>query len=117
MTDNQFRAPFVSRSRVTDHGDGFQVCEIGKIVIQNNILSVYDETSPSRWAVLAIPLSNVSIKAKRFVSSGRHFGGGRIEFVGNFGRPWDERIILKMETDEYKKLKRTLRCIVMTLSE
>lgn len=108
--DTVFQAPFASRARSTEEGDGFEMCEHASIVIQNSVLLLYDGTSRTLGPLVAVPLASLTgIKTKRFVSAGRTFYGGRIELLGNFGRPWEEKIILKMEMHEYNRMKRALR--------
>ena len=49
------------------------------------------------------------IKAKRFHSSGRNFVGGRVTMEGMLGSGFSEKLVLKMEVEEYRRFKAALR--------
>jgi hypothetical protein len=110
-----FDVPFVSKNYATAEGDGFEICSRGQAEVKNHWLYMYeadDAHSADATPVLALKLTNLhSIKATKFTSSSGRYRGGRVELVGPMGQAWTERLVMKMQTSEYKRFKEVLRAL------
>ena len=113
MSSNEFSVPFMSRAEATATDDGMELCVLSKVVIQSNILLVFDQESGSQCPLVVVPLSALTgLTAKKFRSGGRRYCGGRIELYGNFGRPWPEKLVLKMELPDYDRMRAALKAVM-----
>lgn len=114
---NNFVAPFVSRSKAEDHGDGYDICHIGLLVVTGTCLYIYERDNfihkvpPYGPLFIADMLGMDLIKCRKFRSEGKRFYGGRVVFFGFFGRAWKEKLIVMMEMEEYKRFKSFLRTL------
>ena len=110
-----FHVPFVCKNPASYGSDGFEICVRGIVVLDADALTVFEgfdeeTTSTKPNEVLSVSMSQLdSISCKKFRSTGRNYCGGRVELVGYMGNDWKERLVLKMELEEYRRFKEALK--------
>lgn len=114
VTIETFVSPFVSRARTTDESrEGFHIVHVGLVVLQKNLLSVYEQkdyqSDNKVKPIVSVDISTLDrIASNRFRSSSGRHKGGKIELIGSMGRPWKEILTFKMELAEYRRLVNAL---------
>ena len=111
-TGNTFDVPFVSRGKSSDPGDGREIIEEGMITITGNFLIVYEKSEFQEGSAEAKLVVNLmfmsSVTTQRFHSAGRNYVGGRIVMEGAIDQAFSEKLVLKMELPEYRRMKKAL---------
>jgi hypothetical protein len=111
---SRFKVPFVCKGPASYDNEGFQICAGGMIVMDAFDLTVfgsYGSTSDSE-KILNVPVMDIdNIKCMRFISNGGHFYGGRVEIIGFMGQEWKEKLVMKMEWDEFVRFKTFLKSL------
>jgi hypothetical protein len=109
-----FDVPFALKGNAQHAVDGHDLVYCGKVKLEGDVLSIYeagdhsDGTNGSAAALTFRITLLDSVKARRYKSAGGRFCGGRIVFVGSFGRPFKEKVVFKMEIGEYQRMTTAL---------
>ena len=94
-------------------GDGREIIDEGKVTLTGPFLIVYEKTefeAGNAEPKLVVNLNFMSaVTMRRFHSAGRNFAGGRIALEGAIDRAFAEKLVMKMELSEYKRMKAALR--------
>lgn len=113
--NNIFDVPFVSKDKAESKGDGYDICVIGKCVIENGLLLIFDadnfNTCDRKPLLVAAIKTFDQIKARLFKSQSGRYRGGKVELIGYLGNPYQEKIVLKMQEPEYRRMRLVLEAI------
>jgi hypothetical protein len=105
-----YQVPFIARAKAHEEVDGFDMVFVGKIVLEDGRMSIYeaeeyDDDATSATPIFTTHLGSIdSIECRKFVSGHGRFGGGRIRIFGTFDRGFPEKITMKMQLNQYELL-------------
>jgi hypothetical protein len=83
---------------------------VGKVVLEDGRMSFYeaeeyDDDATSATPIFTTRLGSIdSIECRNLLSGHGRFGGGRIRIFGTFDRGFPEKIMMKMQFNQYALL-------------
>lgn len=106
-----FNVPFVCKGPACQSSDGFEICVQAIVVLDEQGISIFERCNDGDAnPILNMPFNDLDgIKCRKFRSNGGSYYGGRVELVGAMDNEWKERVVLKMEIDEFNRFQSALK--------